>query len=98
MTETMNLSLSELGLTSISLLWITLHLMGLLSAWLVRLHDGKHYELFVQTSFFLSLLAVSAATAVGHVCCLEMWPLSALTLSVMIVLPMVDWGTSSAVA
>jgi len=91
-------TLSSFGLTGFGLLWIGIHLIGLFAAWLVRAHDGRRFELFVQGGFFTSLLAVAITTVIGHICCLEMWPLSAVTLALMIVLPLVDWGTSPSVA
>jgi len=87
---------SELGLTGIGTLWITIHLLGLLAAWLVRTHDGRRYELLVQSGFFTSLLAVAVTTVIGHVCCLRMWPLSAVTLALMIVLAISDLGVADA--
>jgi len=93
MTAFFVLGFSDLGLTGIGTLWIAIHLLGLLAAWMVRMHDGRRYELFVQGSFFTLLLAVAVTTVVGHVYCLEMWPLSAVTLALMIVLAIVELGT-----
>lgn len=84
--------LSQLGFTGIGSLWIAIHLLGLLTAWMVRLHAGKRFEVFVQGGFFSLLLAVAITTVVGQLCCLEMWPLSAVTLALMIVLAIVDLG------
>lgn len=78
------------GLTSIGLLWIAIHLVGLFAAWMVRLRAGKRYEALAQSGFFSSLLAVAVTVVVGFVCCLEMWPLSAVTLALMIVLAITD--------
>jgi len=75
--------------TAISVLWIAVHFLGFFAAWMVRMHAGK---LFAQLGFFMSLLAVAMTTVVGHLCCLEMWPLSAVTLALMIVLAIVDFG------
>jgi hypothetical protein len=98
MTSASILCLSELGLTGIGTLWIAIHLFGLLAAWLVRTHDGRRYELLIQGGFFTSLLAVAVTTVIGHVCCLEMWPLSAITLALMIVLAIADLGAADAKA
>lgn len=84
----------DTGCTNIGALWIAMHLLGLIAAWLVRLHAGKRFEAIVQGGFFTSLLAIATATIVGHVCCLAMWPLSALTLALMIMLAIVDLGVS----
>jgi ABC-type Fe3+-siderophore transport system permease subunit len=77
-----------------TLLWISIHFIGLIAAWMVRMSTGRRYELLVQGSFFTSLLAVAMTTVVGHWCCLEMWPFSAVTLALMIVLAIVELGSS----
>ncbi len=82
------------SLTGIGLLWIVVHLLGLLAAWMVRMHTGKRFEALMQVGFFTCLVAVSLTTVVGHFCCLHMWPLSALTLASMIVLAIVDFGVA----
>ncbi len=89
-------TISELGLTSIGLLWIAIHLLGLVAAWLVRMHEGRRYEALAQGGFFTSLLAVAVTIVVGQLCCLEMWPWSAVTLAIMIVLAIVDLGSADA--
>ncbi len=85
------IGLSQIGLTGIGLLWIAVHLLGFFAVWMVRIHADKW---FAQLGFFLSLLAVAMTTVVGHLCCLEMWPLSAVTLALMVVLAIVDLGTA----
>ena len=92
MTISSLLGFSDLGLTSTGTLWIAIHVLGLLATWMVRMHDGKRYERFVQGGFFTLLLAVAVATVIGHVCCLELWPLSAVTLALMVVLAIADLG------
>lgn len=87
------LAVSDFGLTTIGLLWIAIHLLGIFAAWLVRLPASRRYAILVQGGFFTLLLAVSVTTLVGHVCCLEMWPLSAVTLALMIVMAIVDLGS-----
>ena len=83
---------SDSSLTLVGILWIAVHLLGLLAAWMVRMHAGKRLEALMQAGFFTCLVAVSLTTVVGHSCCLAMWPLSGLTLAVMIVLSVVDLG------
>ena len=85
---------SDLGFTGIGLLWIAIHLLGIFAAWMVRLPSRRRYEILVQGGFFTLLVAVAITTVVGHVCCLEMWPLSAVTLALMIVLAIADLGTA----
>jgi len=84
--------ISDLGFTAISLLWIVIHLIGLSAAWMVRMRTRRRYEVLVQGSFFTSLLAVAVTTVIGHLYCLEMWPISAVTLALMIVLAIADLG------
>ncbi len=85
-------AVSDFGLTTIGLLWIAIHLLGIFAAWMVRMPAGRRYAILVQGGFFTSLLAVAITTMIGHVCCLEMWPLSAVTLALMIVLAIADLG------
>lgn len=80
------------SLTGIGFLWIVVHLLGLLTAWMVRMHTGRRFEAMLQGGFFTCLIVVSLTTVVGHFYCLQMWPLSALTLALMIVLAIVDLG------
>ncbi len=90
--------LTDLGFTGIGLVWIAVHLLGLFAAWMVRMPAGRRYELLVQGGYFAALLAVSATTVVGHLCCLEIWPLSAVTLALMIVLAIADLGVEDSSA
>lgn len=98
MIDSSLLGFSDFGLTGIGSLWIAIHLLGLLAAWMVQMHGGKRYGLFVQGGFFTSLLAVAVTTVVGHVCCLEMWPLSAITMALMIVMAIADLGAADSEA
>ena len=82
-----------LGFNGITGIWISIHFIGLIAAWMVRMSAGRRYEVLVQGSFFTALLAVAMMTVVGHWCCLEMWPFSAVTLSLMIVLAIVELGS-----
>jgi len=85
---------STIGVTGFGLLWIAIHLLGLAAAWMVRLPAGRRYEVLVQGGFFASLLAVAMTTVVGQLYCLEMWPLSAGTLALMVVLAIADLGAA----
>ena len=85
-------SMDHLGFNVVTLIWISIHFVGLLAAWLVRMRSESRYEVLVQGSFFTSLLAVATTTVIGHLCCLEMWPFSAVTLSLMIVVAIADLG------
>ncbi len=89
---------SHLEFTGIGFIWIAVHLLGLFAAWMVRMPASQRYEILVQGGYFTALLAVSVTTVVGHLCCLEMWPLSAVTLAVMIVLAIADLGVADSEA
>jgi len=79
-------------LTGLYAVWVTVHLLGLATAWLVRMHSGGRGELLTQFGFFACLPLIATATVVGQNLCLAFWPLSACTLAVMIVLAIVDFG------
>lgn len=85
---------SEFALQVFGSLWVAVHLLGLFSSWLVRMRAGRSYELLAQGSFFVAMLAVALTTVVGHFCCQDLWPLSAITLTLMVVFAVVDFGTS----
>jgi hypothetical protein len=87
---------SEIGITGVGSLWIFVHLLGLAAAWLVRLQAGKRFETLVQGGFLAALLLVSLATVVGYLCCQEIWPLSAGTLALMVVLAITELETTTA--
>lgn len=82
----------------IGMLWVALHLMGLLATWMLRINCGNRYEAVSQGSFLIFLSGVALATVVGQFCCLEFWPLSAVTLALMIVMAVMDLGTSRSIA
>jgi hypothetical protein len=71
-------------------IWISLHVVGLAAAWLVRLHASRRREGLTQLGFFACLPLIASATVVGQQMCLTIWPLSAGTLAVMIVLATAD--------
>jgi hypothetical protein len=83
--------------TGIGLAWIAVHLLGILATWMVRMHVESRFEGVAQTGFLLSLLTVAMATVMGYHFCLQIWPLSAITLASMIVLAVFDLGTARSV-
>lgn len=86
---------SNCDFSGVGILWVGAHIVGLLTAWMVRMHAGKRFEIVVQGGFFTSLLVVALATVAGHVWCLEMWPWSAVTLALMIVVAILDLGAEA---
>ena len=77
--------------TTLTVVWITIHLLGLVAAWGLRMLSGSRFETLTQSCFLLTLLLVSLTTLVGHVCSFELWHLSAATLALMILLAVVDF-------
>lgn len=80
--------------TGLGLAWFTVHLLGIITTWMVRMHVGHRFEGLAQTGFLLSLLTVALVTVVGYHFCLKIWPISAVTLAAMIVLAVFDMETT----
>jgi len=74
--------------------WVVLHLLGLFVSVMVRAHLGGRFEGLVQTGFLVCLTAIGLTTVVGYHDCLQMWPLSAVTLALMIVVAVVDFSAT----
>ncbi len=72
--------------------WILIHFMGLTAAWMVRLHAHRRSEGLAQLVFLACMPVIALATVVGQQLCLAVWPLSAATLAVMIVLAIADFS------
>ena len=70
--------------------WILIHFLGLTAAWMVRLHSHRRSEGLAQVVFLACLPVIALATVVGQQLCLAVWPLSAATLAVMIVMATAD--------
>jgi len=83
--------------TGLGSAWIVIHLLGLFASVMLRMHLGGRFEGLVQTGFLVCLTAIGLTTVVGYHDCLQMWPLSAVTLSLMIVMAVVDFSTTRAV-
>ncbi len=79
-------------LLALQAVWIVLHVLGLGTAWAARMQAGGRRELLAHVSFFACLVLIAFATIVGHVACLAIWPLSAVTLVMMIVTATADFG------
>jgi len=73
--------------------WIAIHVVGLLMAWLARLHADSETRWVAQAGFFLFLPIVAVLTIAGQFLCVDGWLLSAITLTAMIVMAIVDFGT-----
>jgi hypothetical protein len=73
--------------------WILIHFVGLTAAWMVRMHSGRRSEGLAQFMFLACMPVIALATVVGQQLCLMIWPLSAATLAVMIVLATADFSS-----
>jgi len=82
--------------TGFGLAWIAVHVLGIVASFLVRMHLGGRFEGLVHAGFLVCLIAIGLVTVVGYHECLQMWPLSAVTLSLMIVMSVVDFTAGHA--
>ena len=73
--------------------WVAIHVVGLLAAWSVRQRTSGYRQALALGSFFSFTFLIAFLTIVGEVLCLELWPLSAATLGAMIVTAVVDFGS-----
>ena len=80
--------------TGFGLVWIAIHLLGIAATLLVRMQFGNRYEGLSQVGFLLCLPTIAITTVVGYLLCMEMWPLSAITLCLMIVMAVFDLGNT----
>ncbi len=78
--------------TGLQAIWILIHFVGLAAAWMVRMHAGRRNEGLAQLVFLACLPGIALTTVVGQQLCLTIWPLSAATLAVMIVLATADFS------
>ena len=78
--------------TGLGLVWIAIHLLGIAAPWLVRMQFGNRFEGLAQLGFLICLATIAVTTVVGYHFCMEMWPMSAITLCLMIVLAVFDLG------
>ncbi len=79
-------------LTGLQAAWILIHFVGLAAAWMVRIHAHRRSEGLAQLVFLACMPMIALATVVGQQLCLTIWPLSAATLAVMIVLATADFS------
>jgi hypothetical protein len=72
--------------------WISLHFLGLAAVWMVRVHAGSKSEGLAQAIFLASFCSIVLATVVGLGYGSTNWAFSAGTLSIMIVVAVVDFS------
>ncbi len=74
--------------------WIVMHLAAIVISLMVRMHLASRFEGLIQCAFLVSLTMIGLSTVIGYYECLEMWPVSAVTLSLMIVMAIVDFDSN----
>lgn len=82
-------------LTGFGLAWIAIHVLGIVASWVVRMQLGNRYEGLAQLGFLVCLPTIAITTVVGYHFCMEIWPLSAITLCLMIVMAIFDLGNAN---
>jgi len=70
--------------------WITLHALALASAWGTRVATGSRMESVLQLAFLAAMAIVGGAALVGRQIDIDVWPASAVTLMVMVIMAVID--------
>jgi hypothetical protein len=77
---------------SLQCVWFAVHLLGLSTAFLLRIYSGSRVELLLQALYLCELGAVAAAALAGRHFCWELSTLSSGALAVMIVAAVLEVG------
>jgi hypothetical protein len=72
--------------------WAALHLVGLVAAFLVRAYADTRAESPLQAVFLCGLAGVAVATIAGQQFSWPLWTLSGVTMAIMIVVVVADFG------
>jgi len=72
--------------------WAAIHLIGIITAFLVRAYAGSVAESLLQGLFLCGLAGVAVATVAGEQYSWPLWTLSGVTMAVMIVVVVADFG------
>lgn len=82
------------ALDSTASLWILggVQLLGMTSAWMARLSEGSVHQALCQRVFFIGLVLMGLATMVNVATRPGMWLMSAVTLSVSLLVVICDFG------
>ncbi|HEX2475808.1 MAG TPA: hypothetical protein VHK01_13740 [Lacipirellulaceae bacterium] len=70
--------------------WVMLHALALASAWGTRVATGSRMESVLQLAFLAAMAIVGAAALVGRQIDIDVWPASAVTLMVMVIMAVID--------
>ncbi len=70
--------------------WVTFHALALASAWGTRVATGSRMEPVLQLAFLAAMAIVGGAALVGRQIDIDVWPASAVTLMVMVIMAVID--------
>ena len=70
--------------------WLVLHALALALAWGTRVATGSRMEFAMQLAFFVVMAAIGGAAMVGQRVDVEIWPVSAVILMVMVLMAVID--------
>ena len=71
--------------------WFVLHALALALAWGTRLAAGSRIEFLMQLTFLAVMAAIGGAALVGQRVDIEIWPVSAVVLMVMVLMAVIDF-------
>jgi hypothetical protein len=75
--------------------WLVLHTLALALAWGTRVANGSRMESAMQLSFLVVMAAIGGAALVGQRVDIEIWPVSAVILMVMVLMAVIDLRRAS---
>jgi hypothetical protein len=81
--------------------WLVLHALALALAWATRITTGSRMEYVMQLAFLVVMAAIGVAALVGQRVDIEVWPVSAVILMVMVLMAVIDLrrvGESTAIS
>jgi hypothetical protein len=70
--------------------WLLLHALALALAWGTRVATGSRMEFAMQLAFLVAMAAIGGAALVGQRVDIEIWPVSAVVLMVMVLMAVID--------
>lgn len=79
--------------STLQCVWFAIHLLGVSTAFSLRVCSGSRLETTLQTVYLFALPAVAVATLAGRHFCWRLGAWSAAALAVMIVAAVADGGT-----
>jgi hypothetical protein len=80
----------ESASAGVVIVWVTLHALALASAWGTRVATGSRMESVLQLAFLAAMAMVGGAALIGRQIDIDVWPASAVTLMVMVIMAVID--------